>query len=229
MNPRRWAGSALSKAGGALKRLSRAVWTPAEERRARPWFEVDGDHTLRLDYPLHGGSLVYDLGGYRGQWASDIVARFGCAVHVFEPVPAFADFIRRRFERNPRVVVHEFALGAADGEIAIAVRGDASSALRGRDATERCRAVRASEFLRRENVAQVDLMKVNIEGAEYDLLDHLLDESLASRFVNLQVQFHEFVPDAKARRSAIRERLAATHEPAWTFEFVWESWRRRGG
>jgi FkbM family methyltransferase len=149
-------------------------------------------------------------------------------VHVFEPVPAFAASIARRFAKNPRVTVHAFGLGADERTIRLSLAADGTSALRaaGRETVEG-RIERAAEWFSREGVQRVDLMKVNVEGAEYELLEHLLDAGLMPRIRNLQVQFHDFVPDARARMEAIRRRLAATHAPDWQFEFVWESWRLR--
>ena len=36
----------------------------------------------------------------------------------------------------------------------------------------------------------VDLIKINIEGGEYELLEAILDNNLAKAFDNLQIQFH---------------------------------------
>ena len=43
------------------------------------------------------------------------------------------------------------------------------------------------------------LMKINIEGGEYDLLEELLDENMIKQIVNLQVQFHDFVERSDER------------------------------
>src|SRR5689334_20464611 len=69
------------------------ITTPTPE--LREWRRIDGDHTLRLDYDLGPESTVLDVGGYEGQFASDIVAMYGCRVEVFEPVPAFAQRIEQ--------------------------------------------------------------------------------------------------------------------------------------
>ena len=68
-------------------------------------------------------------------------------------------------------------------------------------------------------------MKINIEGGEYELLEYLLDTGLATQIINYQVQFHDFVPDAEARMTAIRERLSQTHTLTYQYEFVWGNWR----
>lgn len=191
------------------------------------WVRARGDQTLRLDYVIAPGEVVLDVGGFEGQWASDIFGRTLCTVHVFEPVPHFAAAIRERFAANPNVHLHETALGGADATLSISVEGDASSTLlEGEHSIEvpvRCFA----DVVCEEGWTEIALMKVNIEGGEYELLEHLLDAGLASRVRNLQVQFHDFVPDAQRRMLAIQERLRATHELSWYFPFIWESWRRK--
>jgi len=206
-----------------------ARWLSAPSPVVREWRRIDGDRTLRLDYDLDTDAVVFDVGGYEGQWASDIVAMYGCRVEVFEPVPAFAERIARRFARNPLVTVHACGLGVADGSVTLAVSGDASS--HARDGLDREGGVTAElrsvdavfpELAR----SGVDLMKINIEGAEYELLEHLVVTGLVERVRDLQVQFHAFVPDAERRMEALRAGLARTHHPTYQYDFMWESWRR---
>lgn len=73
---------------------------------------------------------------------------------------------------------------------------------------------------------EISLMKVNIEGGEYQLLEKMLSSDLVKNIEYIQIQFHDFVPDAKERRDAIRHSLSKTHVCEWCYEFVWESWRR---
>jgi FkbM family methyltransferase len=186
-----------------------------------------GDKTLRLEYDLDSTSVVVDVGGFEGQWASDIVAMYGCQVHVFEPVPAFAWRIRDRFAKNPLVVVHDYGLASADDTLTMSLSGDASSHVsRSADASVRVRLCRAASVLDALSEPEIHLMKLNIEGAEFGLLEHLLDEGWIPRIRDLQVQFHDAVPDARRRAEAIRDRLRLTHEITYQYDFVWENWRR---
>ena len=52
------------------------------------WVRDNGDHTLRLDYDLNEDSIVFDVGGYRGDFTSAIFNKYNCNVYVFEPVSA---------------------------------------------------------------------------------------------------------------------------------------------
>ncbi|HVP08373.1 MAG TPA: FkbM family methyltransferase [Burkholderiales bacterium] len=217
----------LQRLAAWLQGLAFAFWTSPAEVRVAKWRAAQGDATLRLDYELSERSTVFDLGGYQGQWASDIHAMYGCRVYVFEPVPAFAEQIARRFRRNPRIRVFPFGLAARSETVRLGLAQDATSTFKPGAESVEARLVGISEFLRSEGVGTIDLMKINIEGGEYDLLEHLLDEGLIARIGNLQVQFHDFVPDAEARMAAIQQRLARSHAPTYQFPFVWENWRLR--
>jgi FkbM family methyltransferase len=212
----------------ALAAGSAARWVAAPTPEVRRWRAVDGDHTLRLEYDLDADSVVLDVGGYEGQWTSDIVAMYGCRVHVFEPVPEFAERIARRFERNTLVTVHPVGLAARDGSARLAVCGDASSHHRN-DLSKNAVEVTVRDVRRvfeELPAGRADLAKLNIEGAEFELLPHLLESGLMPAITDLQVQFHAFVQDAEARVAAIRAGLARTHALTYQYDFLWENWRR---
>jgi hypothetical protein len=44
---------------------------------------------------------------------------------------------------------------------------------------------------------------------------------------DIQVQFHDFVPDAEHRMRRIQQALEATHDLTFEYPFVWENWRRK--
>jgi FkbM family methyltransferase len=209
----------------ALGKARRTLFPTTHERSHRRWVADRGDETLRLAYPLRPESVVLDVGGYRGDWAAQVCDRFGCTVHVFEPIAEFADGLRRRFAGRAGVTVHAFGLAGRTREERFTLAADGSSSLRGGEGPV-SRLSAASEVFDALGLARVDLMKVNIEGGEYELIEHLLDRGLIARIERLQVQFHDFVPDAARRMRELQARLARTHALEWQYEFVWESWRR---
>jgi FkbM family methyltransferase len=194
----------------------------------REWRHADGDKMMRLDYDLSSDSVVLDVGGYEGQWASDIVARYGCCIHVFEPVGQYASQITRRFERNPLVTVHPFGLSVRDEHVHASLAGDSTSHIRSRSSENIIIELRSVDAVFRDlDLEQVHLMKLNIEGAEYELLDRLIETGLICRVLDLQVQFHDIDIRATKEVARLRTCLAATHDPTFVFDFVWENWRRR--
>lgn len=195
----------------------------------RRWGVEDGDHTHRLDYPLNSGGVVFDVGGYRGQWTSDVFAMYQCTVLVFEPIAKFAQGIQKRFLRNPKIQVYEFGLSDRTETADISVNADSSSIYRmTADLRERIELKRAADFISENNIEWIDLMKINIEGGEFVLLPHLIDTGLVKRIGNIQVQFHDFIPDAEQKRRAVQERLVETHLLTYEYPFVWENWKIRG-
>lgn len=225
----------LREIGHRLVSLGRRALATERERRVLQWLEGDYDKTLRLAYDLDEHSLVLDVGGYEGQWASDIFARFRCRVHVFEPSAAFVAGIRERFERNPSIVVHGFGLASQSTDQAVLIlKGQGSSlfhnmssALEKYDRTETVSLVCAADFFSEWTIGEVDLIKINIEGGEYDLLQHLIESGLVNQIANIQVQFHDFVPNAQERMELIHRQLRESHFVTFYSEFVWENWARK--
>ncbi|MDX6451138.1 MAG: hypothetical protein QOH16_1187 [Gaiellaceae bacterium] len=217
----------LADLSGRVARKLHPPPRPIQEVRVAPWFQVDGDKTLRLDYPLSASSVVFDVGGFEGQWASDIVGRFGCTVHVFEPVPDYVTKLKWRFDHNPLVHIHPFGLAGETSKRQMSVDEDRSSAFKEGDQVLTLELLDIEEFIRREAIGEVDLLKVNIEGGEYELLERLIQGGSVRRINNIQVQFHDFVPNAEPRMRQIQQALAETHELTYAYPFVWENWRRK--
>lgn len=195
----------------------------------RAWFGGQGDQTLRVEFDhLHRDSLVLDLGGYKGDWTAEITRRYGARVMVFEPIKAFHDQICSRFAGQPEIQAFAFGLGARDETLEMHHSADGTGAFVQGQA-EQVRLVEASRFLREHQVERIDLMKINIEGGEYELLEHLIASGEILRVQRLQVQFHDFVPDAIALRARLVEQLSRTHQQDWCYYFVWESWSLKPG
>jgi FkbM family methyltransferase len=226
---RRVAGDGFRRVGARLARIGDGFYTAPEssaQRAIRSWVDRQGDQTLRLGYDLGRDSLVIDVGGFRGQWASDIYARFRCRVLVFEPVPEFASQVARRFAHNDDVEVVPMGLAGRSRREDMLQDEDASSALLSGGRRVSVDLVAAVPYLEKRGISAIDLMKINIEGGEFELLEHLLDTGWVTRIGHLQIQFHGFVRDAAARTASIRRRLVESHRCDWSCEPFWESWSR---
>src|SRR5947207_3683633 len=95
----------------------RAPFFPSSRELAlASWFKSQGDKTYRLDYDLSEQSVVFDLGGFEGQWTSDIFAMYTPRVYVFEPVLSFFAKIQHRFRHNQKITVHPLGLTKEDSK-----------------------------------------------------------------------------------------------------------------
>jgi FkbM family methyltransferase len=222
-----------ARSGSVLISLSRRLHplpqqrsglTREQQERFDKWFEDRGDKTLRLNYDLDENSVVFDLGGYEGQWTSDIFAKYCCWIDVFEPVDDFAQQIAERFRRNQKIRVHNYGLADENKTARLALSQDGSSAFKDGGQVTEIKLIRAQEFFTSHNISHIDLMKINIEGGEYELLEHLVESGLIKKVSNVQVQFHDFVPDAERKMRRIQEELEKTHRLTYQYLFVWENW-----
>ncbi|MFV8325990.1 FkbM family methyltransferase [Flavobacterium sp. ZS1P14] len=194
--------------------------------RVKPWFAVKGDKTLRLNYDLNTDSIVFDVGGYKGEFASEILCKYNANVYIFEPVRDFFLIIKDKFLKNEKVMPFNFGLASKDQEIQIIISDNSSSVYLQGENKETIQLKSIVDFIKFNNINQIDLIKINIEGGEYDLLESLIDNGCISIFKNIQVQFHDFLfENAKERMNKIQKDLSITHEITYQYEFVWENWK----
>ena len=131
----------------------------------------------------------------------------------------------------------DLGLGGADARLTLLQKGLGSTlyAEAGDDLENNAQATGRVEVQVRDIVSvldelgldNVDLLKLNIEGGEYDVLERLLDTGRMASIDCLMVQFHEWLDRATWRRFRIRQRLRRTHREVWNYPFVWEQWVRK--
>ena len=190
------------------------------------WYRDKGDEYLRLEYNLNEDSIVFDIGGYVGDFAEKISKKFGCKIYLFEPSQSFYKKCLERFKNNKNILCFNYGVGNLNGDFVLSNDNEASSTKRkiSDKEGEKIKIKKISDIIEEQRVNNIDLMKINIEGGEYDLLSFLINENLISKINNIQVQFHSFVPNAVKKREEITNLLKNTHKNDWSYYFVWENW-----
>lgn len=182
-----------------------------------------------MDAPSRVKSVIWEVGGYLGDWVGEGLSVPGNADFykvVFEPLPAHVEKLRARFSGRPDVEVRAYGLFESSGMRPLYPNADSTSVHREYGEAVVC------EF--RDVVAEVDAelapdiqMQLNVEGDEYAILKRLIDSGRIKRFKAMQVQFHDWVPEARVLRDELRERLESTHRESPFIPWVWERWQRR--
>jgi FkbM family methyltransferase len=176
---------------------------------------------------LTADSVVIDGGGYMGDWTAALLNQCDPHVTIYEPVPTFYRKLAVRFAEKPKVVIRPLGMAGRCETRRFGLASDATgmfAAMSTDNVQVRMMDV-AREFDRFE---RIDLLKLNIEGGEYEVLERLLDTGSIRKVVELRVQFHLSVPDATERYRKIRRRLKRTHRLIWRYPFVWEEWALKG-
>ena len=166
---------------------------------------------------LSPDSIVFDFGVNQGQFALNVIRKYGCRVFGAEPVHELFDAV----ERHDRLALHRVAIGENGKAVELLVNDDdvlsstvlehgtAKSVLGSEDSlrtiSETC--VGLNEFRQLNHVDRIDLVKVDIEGAELDLFETTSDEAFRS-CAQLTVEFHDYwYPDLANRTKQAKERL----------------------
>jgi FkbM family methyltransferase len=200
-------------------------YAPFNESEFNRWLSDSGDSTLRLNYDLNENSTVFDLGGYRGEWTKQIFNKYKSNIFIFEPVDEFYNIICQTIGGNPKIQPYKFGLSSKEETIEISLTKDSSSVFNTDGTKEKIQLNSAVEFINSNNIDTIDLIKINIEGGEYDVLESIIENNMQDKLKNIQVQFHRFIPECVERREKIRTELSKTHELTYDYEFVWENWK----
>lgn len=167
-------------------------------------------------YNLTPDSIVIDAGGYQGRFAEEIVKRYNCRVYSFEPV------FYRHCTSTDKILFFPVGLWSKTMLTDFAIKGDMTGKWADGPSVHVV-LVNVVEVLKA--FPQIDLLKLNIEGAEYEVLDAILNAGLQTSIKNIQVQFHALSDEMGARYESIRARLLETHELTYDFPFCWQNFR----
>lgn len=175
--------------------------------------------SLRYEYPLNRNSFVIDCGVYRGDFTHKIYELYECGIDSYEPILEFFNAAIARFKQYHKIQVFHCAVGGSSRIETVKTQGDKSGQYAD-GPSENVAVIPLSALV----VHPVDLLKLNIEGMEYEALGDLIANGKAELCRNIQVQFHSNVPDCERRYWAIREHLLKTHRLTYSEPWCWENY-----
>jgi FkbM family methyltransferase len=186
---------------------------------------------LLYDAPIKNRSVIVDVGAYSGEWAEKVYNRYNAKLYAFELDPSTFPLLNNRFIGKSDVFCFDYGLGKKDEVLTLTQCGMGSTLYDGSNA-QVARTVKVNvrdivSVFDELNLNNIDLLKINIEGGEYDLLDRLIESGRIAIVDCLMVQFHEWLDNANFRRLIIRHRLKKTHKVIWSHPFIWEQWVRK--
>lgn len=177
---------------------------------------------------LRPGDVVVDCGANRGDVTAGLAAT-GATVHAFEPDPYNVAKLTERFSAAPNVQIHAAAVGPVAGTVRLmrAANWEANPDLASVKSTVVAGGHNIAEgvgidvpvidfpaFLRDLVAAHggVAFVKMDIEGAELDLLAAMLDARLFDHIQLTVAETHERkFKELRPRFALLREAVAAAH------------------
>ena len=143
--------------------------------------------------------VVYDLGANVGVFTKWLLNKFNNIkqIYAFEPTPNLVSYLNKTFQNNPNVTIFDKAISDRNKTtIFQTFLNSVSNTLidfENKNHTYsggvEVECVNLEEFIIQNNLSQPTLLKVDIEGSEYDLIDSSSDEFL-SNIPKIILEFH---------------------------------------
>jgi len=198
------------------------------EESSSEWWSKDGNNTLAITYPLNENSVVVDLGGYHGIWASQIIEKYNPYMVLVEPIPQFYHFLADKFKSNPKVKILNTGISTSvyTGELFLDNDGTSKYIKTSMPIEVDFGTIEQllNTILTIYCKEQVDLIQINIEGEEYPLLEQMLDNNTILRFSNIQIQYHIYIENAIEKREEIQKRMSEHFNKIYDVPFIFEGW-----
>jgi len=186
------------------------------------WELIDGDNTLLTHFDLNEESIVYDFGGYVGDWTEKISKKYNPFIRIYEPVKTFYEFYYDKFIGNDKIEFVNKAIWSSFTEIYLGVNKSDSGIYCNGD-IEKVETVDVVTEI--ERFKKIDLIKINIEGSEYEVLNKMLYAGCHKKVFNLLIQFHDYIDNCEDMIKDIHYKFEKTHELIFSFPYIWEHWR----
>lgn len=172
------------------------------------WIRTNANLTTRFHGSHYGGwavvegsvnveSVIYSFGiGEDASFDLSLIEETDCTVHGFDPTPKSLAWVERNVREN-RFVMHPWALGSEDGMLTLWLPDNpdhvsaslVSASNRSKGSFEAiCRSL--GSVMKELGHKKVDVLKMDIEGAEYGVIDALCKDGTISKVSQLLVEFH---------------------------------------
>jgi FkbM family methyltransferase len=198
------------------------IWKPTAHVPLEWHGSTYGGRMIRA-HSLDSSSTVYSFGVGRDiTFDLSIIKHYNCLVHGFDPTPESIEYVRDRHFRG--FVMHDYGLSDASGRATLyaprntehitgSIIRASQLAPTGVDVPLKC----LPDILAELHHARIDVLKMDIEGAEYRVIASIADDPLVGRIDQLCIEFHHRFDtiDVRQTREAIDHLSARGFEAAW--------------
>lgn len=164
-----------------------------------------GEKVLCLDCGAHAGLM------------SDIFLWCGAQTHAFEPNPTILPFLKKKFSKqilDGEFVLNPIAVSDNDGEMDLFVDdgGVLSQGIRimgeskEMKSIQKVRVVDLVRYIKELGDVNIYFLKIDVEGAEFGILEKLIAEDLHTKIKYIACETHErFFSDGEEKMQKIRQ------------------------
>ena len=174
------------------------------------WFRetVTEEIFVREDYtkkfPVNAGDTVLDIGASVGPFTFSILDKQPKHVYCFEPKPSLFETMKKNIGHHPNVTLINKGIHNVDGETEFkGLYFSDVTETHGRSAT--ADAITFDTFLQEYNVTQIDFMKIDCEGGEYDIFTPERVSWVKQNVKKIVGEWHLSTPELKEKFRQFRD------------------------
>lgn len=150
------------------------------------------DHTFILDN-IAKDSIVVDLGMNKGEFSAWIVQHTRARCYGAEPVPELFESL----PRSEQIAAWQVAIGGKAGTQKLRIHERLCASLSHTKIVDSSREIDVDVvtlpfFLKKCGIDRIDLLKIDIEGAEIDVI-RTMDDELFKKIRQITIEFHDFM------------------------------------
>ncbi len=201
---------------GLIGRLSRAItqranaWRLSRTLRTAPREDLACIGSTYGAWTIPTGALTKDSVCYLAGLGEDasfdlgLIERFGCTVHAFDPVPEAARYASKITASESHFHFHPFGLWSSDGTLRFYENAEpgfvsrSATNMHGTGGYSEAQVRSVGSLMAELGDERVDLLKLSVEGSEYEILGDLLAKHLPVGV--LCVEFAQPAPLTQIRR-----------------------------
>jgi FkbM family methyltransferase len=154
--------------------------------------EIIESHSILPDL-VRGGGVIVDCGANVGAFSMEMIRRFGCRCYAFEASPS----VFGRMVIHSNIVSRNLAICGSDRLVSLTPSEDITRAkidntLVALSSSTMVQGRHLGMLLAEFGILDIDVLKLDIEGAELEVIDSLSDEFFRN-VGQMTVEFHDFL------------------------------------
>lgn len=153
--------------------------------------------------------IFIDIGSCVGLFIDEILKKYDntkiSQIHCFEPHIANFNFLTNKYKKNKKIIINNYAISNRKGEFKFYMKnynnkfdfvGNAGSSLKKNKSNvdktnyELVKTIKISEYISQNNFKNIELMKIDAEGSEYDIIFDIFDANLLSNINKIYFEDH---------------------------------------
>jgi len=187
------------------KRLKDIIFTIFNrlENNNNAFFASNGEEAFLNSYLKNNVKIVFDVGANMGEYSKLLLEKSkelnkNIELHIFEPLTTCFKIIQTKFSSEDKIFLNNFGISneEIETEIYFDIEGSSLASLYERDLStinkrlnkkEKIKLQRLDNYIIENNITQIDLLKIDVEGHEVSVLNGI-GKFLKPDFINV-IQF----------------------------------------